>query len=101
MKEVTMYKCSYCNKLFPSSKECLVHEALIFNLSLEEYEKWLKLQEQAKKASFNVIAEHNEDSIHNVDETYKEMLSFEERHNLTEAKIANMKQKHFYEFSRR
>ena len=100
MKEVTMYKCSYCNKLFSSSHECLVHEALMFNLSLEEYKKWLKLQEKAKQASFNVTVVHNEDNIRIVDETYRNMLAFEEKHNLTDSKIANIKQKHFYEASR-
>ncbi len=87
MLTITMYKCEECGKVSKSLREILDCEASHLGLTVEEMKEYKLLQEKAKNASFSVWITANDKTRACEEKAIKELIAFEQKHNLTEYKL--------------
>lgn len=83
MKQITLYTCEHCDYKTTDRTDCLEHEAnKHYHITLEQYETWKQLNEQAAHAGAIVSQSKNPVTEKHFDDAINELIRFEKEHNL-------------------
>lgn len=82
MKTVVRYQCEKCRKIYDFPGEAITCEAGHYNLSAEDYNKWLALQKLAKEAGALNSIPKNFNTDKAFDEEIDKLVAFEKEHHL-------------------
>lgn len=83
MKAKMVYECEFCNFQSESHIDVAKHEAAHYGLTLEDYVEWNRLDQMVKRRSHVYDGYHNSRTEADLDSAIKELLAFEDAHNLT------------------
>ena len=87
MKQKILYCCEICGRKFDNKYDAQEDEAKCYGLTPQEYRHWKDLCGAAAQAGRIVASRKNLDTDGAFDRAIRELISFEETHNLNDKKV--------------
>lgn len=82
MKTKTFYICETCDKISSDIDMIKICEASHLGLTVDEHLHYKALEEIVRRKSYNVSVTKNAETEKAYDEAIKELMEFEEKHNI-------------------